>query len=168
MSVTTTMTRFATVWQNYSDDANGQRIEKTFDRIPRQIFPAHLPCVVIFPGAATYDKDQYGEQMVKETRQYKCVVAVSVATFGNMETGETLVEPYFDTVRDYFAARPGLEDDNAVQPQDRVMMSDIQGDGGYFIFEYPSGNGEGSGLGIFHAVEFSFEIQELVKNTYKD
>lgn len=168
MSVATTMTRFATVWKNYSLDSAGQHIEMVFDRIPRLLYPAHLPAVLVFPGAGTYNYDQYGENIVAETRSYRCVIAVSQATLGNMETGEIMVEPYFDSVRDYFVARPGLEDDNASEPQDIVCQARPTGDSGYFIFEYPAGLADGEGLGLFHAVDFTFEVKELASITYKD
>lgn len=166
MSVTSTMTRLATVWQNFSVDDNGQHIETVFKRIPRVIFPAHLPCVLIFPRPATYDYDPYGENIIAETRIYRCVVCASQATLGNMETGETFVENFFDKVRDYFAARPGLEDDNAAEPQDVVCQSRPLGDGGYFIFEYPSSSD--AGTDFFHATDFQFEVKELVSIIYKD
>ncbi len=168
MSVATTMTRMATVWKNYSLDANGQHIETAFDRIPRLIYPANLPAVLIFPGPATYNYDDYGENIVTETRSYRCVIAASQVTLGNMETGEVRVEAFFDSVRDYFAARPGLEDDNASEPQDIVHKARIGNDSGYFIFEYPAGLADSEGLGLFHAVDFTFEVIELASITYKD
>lgn len=167
MSVSSVKTLFATVWQNFSADAtNGLHLETVFNRTPRLIHPAHLPCVAIFEGPATYNYDQYGESIVSETRSYRCVVCVSLATLGNQETGEVGVEPFFGKVKAYFAARPGLEDDNASLPRTIVARARIAGDGGYVLFEYPSGSETLTDL--YHAAEFNFDVLDLDPINYKD
>lgn len=168
MSVLTTMTRFAIVWQNFSADANGQRIETAFKTIPRIVSPAQLPCVIIFPREATYNYDDYGENIVSETRKYEAQLMVSSALLGNEQTGEVIVEPYFSAVRDYFAARPGLEDDTETQPRTVVEECHITGDSGYVKAEYPTGSGSDVGMGIFHAIIFTFEVIEIASITFKD
>lgn len=168
MSVTTTIARFVQVWKNFSSDVNGRRVETAFVNIPRVVYPAQLPCVIIFPRAAQYNYDEYGENIVSETRQYECQLMISSALLGNEQTGEEAVEPYFSLVRDYFAARPGLEDDTASEPQDVVMECHITGDSGYVQAEYPTGQGTDVGMGKFHAIIFTFEVIEIASITFKD
>lgn len=156
------------VWKNFGSDANGRRIQTAFPNIPRTVQPAQLPAVIIFPGAATYDYDEYGENIVSETRKYRSLLLVSSALLGNEQTGEENVEPYFSRVRDYFAARPGLEDDTENEPHTVVVECHIVGDSGYVKAEYPTGTGIEVGMGLFHAIEFNFEVEEVANITYKD
>lgn len=171
MTVVITVARLATMWRNFATES-GLRIETAFDNIPRVIYPAQAPFVVIIPGEGRYNYDQYGEQVVSETRQYRCVLGVSIATLGNLETGQDVIEPYFSAVRDYFAARPGLEDDTATDvPGNRqtvVAKARILSDSGYFIFAYPSGLSDTEGEGLFHAVEFLYEVEEIAHIQYED
>lgn len=170
MSVLTTVARIALMWRNFATES-GLRIEKAHDRIPRIIQPAELPGVMIFPSPATYNYDQYGEQVVSETRQYRSMLCVSAASLGNIETGQDFVENYFTPVRDYFAARPGLEDDTAADtPGNRqtvVARARLISDGGYILFEWPSAASGGSPA-LFHAIEFIHEVEELAHIEYQD
>lgn len=161
--------RFAVMWRNFSADANGLRIETAFDEIPFTLQAAMLPAVITFPGGATYNYDQYGETIVGETRTYRAVL--HVATMGNEETGKPGVEQYIQRVRNYFAARPGMEDDTQAQPRTVVAMCRLINDEGYIFAQYPIGGLDRNGqpmLGFFHAVAFNFEVETIYQITYKD
>lgn len=164
MTVSFVVARFATVWGNFSTDADGAHIETAFPRMPRNLIPAHLPAVITSPSRATHDYETWGSGARLETRRYRCVVVIQLALSGNDEIGEVGVETYLDKVPDYFAARPGLKDDSASEPQNRVHLAQLVEDGGYILFEYPSG----SQLKLFHAAEFFFDVQEINQITYKD
>lgn len=161
--------RFAVVWRNFSADAAGQHIEHAYDEIPRILSPAVLPCVITFPGQSTYNRDNYGEAM-EETRPYRCVLFIASATLGNLETGKAGVEPYITPALNYFAARPGLEDDTDTLPRNVVLDMEILNDEGYIISEYPigiDGNNQPV-LGLFHGTAFNFEVKTVHQITYKD
>lgn len=161
--------RFATLWRNFSNDANGKHIEMAFDEIPRLLLPALLPAVITFPGNGIEDYD-YGETIIEETCSYRCVVFVSSVTLGNEQTGKAGVEPYITPAITYFAARPGLEDDTASAPQNIVGRSRVLNHEGYIISEYPIGSDDSGRpiLGLFHSTAFNFEVKTVNKITYKD
>jgi hypothetical protein len=170
LTVSQVSARFATMWANFSNDDNGLRIENAFPAIPRILNAALLPAVIPFPGNGVYTRDRYGEAIIGETRSYRCVLYVSSATMGNIQTGQTDVEGYFTPVRNYFAARPGMEDDTESAPKTVVAKLDILNDEGYIMAEYPIGiNDTGQfTLGLFHAIAFNFEVHTFDTVTYKD
>lgn len=156
MSVTTTTTRIAAMWRNV------EGITKAFTDIPRVLLPVELPAVVIFPGAATYDTDAEGDNDVLETRVYQMNLYVEKAAFGTENQAQIKVNPFFDRVRDYFLARPGLELDDATLPQDVVYTARITGDSGFQIFEYPPGGDQ------YAAISFTLQVQEWAAVAYQD
>ena len=178
MSVETTSARIAQMWRNLSADTSYSNIhiEKVFDSIPLVVLTAHLPAVIIFPGEATYDYEEFGEDMIAETRAYRSVLLLASAVAANYEeVGQLQLAPYFAAAKAYFAARPGLEDDSQADTpgnrQDVVYEAHITGDRGYVPFQWANGsdpNGPGGGLGLFHAVEFTHTTTEIDSITYQD
>lgn len=110
----------------------------TFYQIPRALQDAQLPGVVVFPAAAEYDRETYGEQLEMETRIYEMVLYIEKAAFGTEGQTELDADTYFDQVKPYFDARPGLElDSQGTNQAFSVYQSHILGDGGFQVGPYP-------------------------------
>lgn len=176
MSIETVTTRLALMWRNFSTANPTLRIEKAFDELPLILTTNMLPAVLIFPRRATYDFGEFGEEIESETRDYGSVLCVAKAAATNTtELGQVKLMPYIRAVTTYFAARPGLEDDTHVDEpgnrQDVVYRARFTGDTGYLPFQWADGSdprGPTGGLGIFHAVEFTHEVEEIIAITYVD
>lgn len=159
MSVQTTTQRLAAMY----NAING--ITRAFENIPRAILPAELPAVVIEPGAATYDSDTFGDNDVLETREYRATLFIDVAQFGTEKQGQVKVAPWFDTIRNYFLARPGLELDGETPPQVVVYNATLLGDNGFQIISYPTGGGIASEFAI---IVFRHQVKEWASVAYQD
>lgn len=159
MSVDTTIVRMAAMWRNIPG------IVTVFENIPRVIHPAECPCVVIFPGEATYDTDSMGDNDGIEPRTYRPTLFVRPTFMGIEEQGQEEIEPFFALARDYFLARPGLELDGETEPGVVVYEARFRGDGGYQVLPYPTGATE---LMDFAAIEWRHEVKEWFNITYAD
>lgn len=116
----------------------------TYYQIPRVLQDAALPGVVVFPAAAEYDRETFGEQLEMETRIYEMVLYVEKAAYGTEGQTELNTDTYFDQVKPYFDARPGLElDSQGANQSFSVYQSHILGDGGFQVGPYPLA-GQGS------------------------
>lgn len=140
-------------------------IRTGFKQIPRIIMPAQCPAIVIFPGEAQYDLTSLGEQSVLEHRTYDVVLFYADAAFGTATQQQIGIEPLFTTIRDYFLARPGLTVDGLDPPQSVVFNSRIQGDSGYQLIDYPSGNDV---VTSFAAIRFRMLVDETALVLYQD
>lgn len=159
MSVDTTTTRMAAMWRNIPG------IQKAFDTIPRVILPAECPCVVFFPGEATYDTDTYGDNDGMEERIYRPTVFVRPAFMGVEGQVQNEVEPFFERIRDYLLARPGLELDGETQPGVVVYEARLMGDSGFQVISYPTASDQ---VADFGAIEFRQRVREWFTITYAD
>ena len=159
MSVDTTTARMAAMWRLIPG------IQKAFDTIPRAIQDAECPCVVFFPGEATYDTDTYGDNDGMEERVYRPTVFIRPAFMGTDGQVQNEVEVFFDHIRDYLLARPGLELDGETEPGVVVYEARLMGDSGYQVIQYPSG---GDTVKDFAAIEFRHRVRELFSITYRD
>lgn len=136
-----------------------------FADIPRVIQDAELPCMVILPGAATYDKADTGDTNFVEDRTYQLFVLIQNGLLGTESQAQISLDPFFDTVRDYFMARPGLELDSA-QPTDDNLVYDAQivRDAGFELIPYPGGANTKQYIGIV----FDLQVKEWHGISYQD
>jgi len=155
MSVVTTSARIAAM------AALIPGITTAFPSIPRVVQDAELPAVVIFPGEATYDVDTFGDNDVVETRLYRILFLIQKAAYGTEDQAQVAIEPFFNTIRDYFLARPGLELTGAMLPQTVVYNATMLGDSGYQIIGYPQGSD-------YAAIEYRLQVVEFAEVNYAD
>lgn len=137
-------------------------IQTAFASIPRVVQDAELPAVVIFPGEATYDVDTFGDNDVVETRLYRILFLIQKAAYGTETQAQVAIEPFFNTIRDYFLARPGLELTGATLPQVVVYDSVMLGDSGYQIIGYPDAQSS------YAAIEYRLSVKEWSAVAYQD
>lgn len=142
-------------------------VRTAFTNIPRALKDAELPAFVIFNGPASFDNQTLGEQLVKETRTYQLVLYVQNAAFGT--TGELQIDcdPFFESVRDYFLARPGLELDTDLNPQiPTAFNAELLGDGGYSIGPYPLNANEGAASYV--QIRWQLQVEQVAQVNYAD
>ncbi len=156
MSVVTTSARIAAMAQLIPG------ITVAFPSIPRVVQDAELPAVVVFPGEATYDVDTFGDNDVVETRLYRVLFLIQKAAYGTEDQAQVAIEPFFNTIRDYFLARPGLELTGATLPQTVVYNSTMIGDSGYQIIGYPDQQSS------YAAIEYRLSVIEFAEVNYAD
>lgn len=161
MSESTVRKRIANMWNGITG------VQTHYYQIPRKLNDAELPGVVIFPGAATYDNtDALGEQMVLDTRIYEMVLYLAKAQFDTEGQLEIDADPFFDQVRDYFLARPGLElDAQGTTQSESVYDSNILGDGGLQIGPYPI---QGQGSPDYIQIRWRLQVREVAAVAYHD
>lgn len=159
MSVVTTIARMKEMWQLIPG------VVTAYKSIPRVILPAECPAVVFFPGEATFDLTTYGDNDGMETRVYRPTLFIRPAFMGIEEQVQEEVEPFFDRVRDYLLARPGLEIDGETEPGEAVYDAALLGEGGYQVIPYPSSANE---VTDFAAIEWRHQVKEIFGITYRD
>ena len=120
--------------------------------------------LVIVPSEATYDLDADGDQTIRETRTYLLYVFTENMRLGTETQAQINVAPYFSRVRDYFAARPGLELDTAADPQDVVYEARLLGDRGFQAIPYPGGENSP----VYAGIEFRLQVIEVADISYQD
>jgi hypothetical protein len=160
MSVATTRRRIANMWAGVTG------VRTVYYEIPRVLQDAELPGVVIFPGSATYDTDYLGDQMVLEARGYEMVLYLSRAAFETEGQLEIAADPFFNQVRDYFLARPGLEIDaqGAAQSESQYQAL-VTGDDGLQVGPYPLA---GVGSPDYVQIRWHLQVREVAAIAYHD
>jgi hypothetical protein len=160
MSESTTRKRIVNMWSNVTG------VRTWFYQIPRKLLDAQLPAVVVFPGAATYDTDIEGEQIVIDTRLYEMCLYIERASLDTEGQGEINADPFFDAVRDYFLARPGLElDSEGAHQSESQFDSALLGDSGLSVGPYPL---SGQDSPNYIQIRFRLQVKELAAVTYHD
>jgi hypothetical protein len=158
MSESTTRKRIVNVWHGVTG------VKKYFYQIPRVLQDAELPALVVFPGRAVYDAQWGGEQMVKETREFLMVLYLAKAGYGTEGQLEIQADPFFDQVRDFFLARPGLElDSEGAAQSESVYDSAITGDGGLQVGPYPL---SGPDSPEYVQIRWTLTVDEVAAITY--
>lgn len=138
-------------------------VTTSFANIPRVLQDVELPALVVYPGAATYEYGPQGSDTVQETRAYDLTLYIARTAFGTETQGQVAVAPFFDRIRAYFAARPGLELDGAAEPRVRVYNALLTNDSGLQVIEYPAESGD-----TYFAISARVEVTELHDITYQD
>lgn len=157
MSVQTTTLRLAAMCREI------EGVRTAFDNIPRVLQDAELPAFVIYPGrAALVDADLTGEGDLIEQRTYTMTLYLIKAAYGTEYQAQTSIVPFFDRVRDYFMARPGLEYGADPASNPRVFDTAWRGDNGFDVLRYPL-----SGT-PYAAIEFNLQVDEWAAIAYQD
>lgn len=160
MSESTTRLRIANMWNGVTG------VTTHYYNIPRVLQDAELPGVVIFPGRAVYDSSSFGEQIVKETRIYEMVLYLAKALFGSEGQLEVQADPFFDQVKLYFLAHPGLElDAEGATQSESVYDSTLLGDGGLTVGPYPLA---GQGSPDYIQIRWQLQVEEVEPIAYRD
>lgn len=155
MSVATTRRRLVAIWQRITG------VRTAYDNIPRKLQAAQLPGVVIFPADALYDTDIQGDDTNVETRQYRMVLYLCEVAFEGEGDLQIDADPFFETVKNHFLARPQLTLDNATEPQDVVYNARLVGDAGFQIGTYPLTADKQYAL-----IEWRLEVKEVGNVSY--
>lgn len=143
-------------------------VRTAFTNIPRVLQDAELPASVVFNGPATYDKHTLGEQMVRETRTYQLMLFVQNAAFDTMGQSQIDCDPFFQAVRNYFLARPGLALESDPDPKiPAVEDAELLGDGGYSVGPYPL-NAGGTGATNYVQIRWQLQVREIAQIDYAD
>lgn len=143
-------------------------VQTAFPNIPRILQDAELPAFVIFNGPASYDKHKFGNDTVDEKRIYRLVLYIERAEFDTEGQPQLNTDYFFQAVRDYLLARPGLELDTEANPQIGVAFdAELLGDGGFSVGPYPL-NASGPGVPQYVQIQWQLQIEELAQITYAD
>lgn len=144
-------------------------IRTAFVNIPRKLLKAQLPATVVFPGRATHSKSSLGEQMIDETRIYKIVLYVDEAAFGSEGQTELETDPFFDSVLQHFAARPGLElDSEGAQQSVSVLNAQLSADGGLVVGPYPFPSAGPEPSPDYVQIQWDLQVEDIVEINYED
>ena len=155
MTVTNVLTRL----REYGDAIAGINVE--FRYIPHVIQDGELPAWIVLPGEGAYSVTEYGNETLISTRTYRILVLTGRAGQGSQSQGQIVVEPYLDSVPQYFAARPGLPsltDALDVLGEVQVPISDT----GYIVINYPQQSDT-----FYHGIEFRLTVRELTTIDYR-
>ena len=133
-------------------------ITKATAKVPRVILDAQLPCLIVFPRVSTITRE--GNDTAREVREYGCVLFVEKALFGTAQQGYIEANPFYDRVRDFFLARPGLDLDGSA---DVVFDSEFLGDNGLMLDNFPPQSPD-----VYFAIEFRHRVIELIEINYED
>lgn len=145
-------------------------VQTAFTNIPRELQDAQLPAFVVFPGPATYDRDTLGESMLLIVREYNLILYVNNAQFGTEGQTQIEVDPFFDAVWTYFAARPGLELDSEGPTGQSVSeyIAILLSDGGLQVGPYPIGGGGATPPKDYIQIRWRLQVKEAVPVQYAD
>lgn len=154
MSVATVKTRLAAIQETISG------VKRAYAQPPLSLPASDLPAMVNFAGAATHEWRVAGNDVDLETRAYLMRLYVAPLTTGVPGEMERLCEPFFVSVRDMFAARPGLGLGTKGSHLTGVQLAILQGDSGVSVMTY--------GGAQYVGVEFRLQVTELVEVNYAD
>lgn len=143
-------------------------VRTSFTQIPRMVQDAQLPAMIVLPGPASFDNVIESVQMVLETRIYQLVLLVQNAAFGTSGDLELQCDPFFKSVRDFFFARPGLEelDTQGVPKIPSVLNAKLLGDNGLNIGAFPFQGG--SDTPEYVQIIWRLQVQEIVPVNFAD
>jgi len=149
MSVATVKTRLAFIQKNRISG-----VKRSFAQGPNSINTADMPLFINLTKPAQHDWQILGSDFDQEGRLY--LMRLYVLPYGNGIPGEAerACEPFFDRVRDCFAARPGLEG------LEDVQRAVLLGDSGVTLLDYPVGNF------AYWGIEFRLNVVEYVEVIY--
>jgi hypothetical protein len=131
-------------------------VKTAYAQAPASLNTADLPMFVNLTSVANQDWEGLGDGGDYETRVYLMRLYVLQGVLGIPGEAERLCEPFFTSVRDYFAARPFLNGTHGVQ------YAYVIGDSGVtrLVFDNP----ETPLLGI----EFKLQVKEQIQFTYAE
>ena len=113
---------------------------------------AQLPALYVYTSRATYDYEYYGDDDVREIREYRIQLAVLPVTEATQELIETRCRAAIVAVRNIYAARPSLG--NLAGEQNALIVSDS---GAFQLPQYG---------GVHIGVEFILRVDEQFARTF--
>jgi hypothetical protein len=113
---------------------------------------AQLPALYVYTGRGTYDYEYYGDDEVREVREYRIQLAVLPTAEATPELIETRCRAAIAAVRAIYAARPSLG--NLVGEQNALLLSDSG------AFQLPQYGGAHIG------VEFILRVDEMLERIF--
>lgn len=138
-------------------------VKTAYAYIPRTLLAAQLPAIVIEPGQAAYDTDNWGTEMVMSIETYRATLFYDQSLFGTETQSESGLLPLIDSIKTYFFQRPGLQLDTLPDPEaDVVFNAKLIGNSGYRIQSFPTGKDT---LTDFATVSFTHQVSELSQIT---
>ena len=145
MSVTTVLAQLALL------QAQITGVKVAYAEAPNSVVAANMPLFITIPGEAEDDWVSAGSDSDLETRTYRMLLIVAPRGAGIPGEALALCNPFFDRVRDFFAARPALG-------LDSVHSATYLGDSGTTNIVYQDVPQVG--------IEFRLRIVEYLQRTY--
>lgn len=134
-------------------------VKRAFAQAPGSLPPGDLPLFANFTGAARHNWQIIGHDQDLETRNYLMRLYVRPVGQGIDGEAERLCEPFFVSVRDAFASRPGLGLGVAGSHLAGVQQAVFLGDSGVSVLRYSGQD--------FIGIEFRLEVNEYVEVNYE-
>jgi hypothetical protein len=130
-----------------------------YDQLPKGILKKlEMPLFINFVRDSSIDHDIYGDDAIQVSRQYLMWLIVKPVVEGIEGESESLVEPYIDTVLNFFYARPTLG------LLTGIVDSAITADSGPKKMIWP---GDRSDLqNVAWGCEFQLDVIEIVQRIY--
>lgn len=135
-------------------------VKRAFAQAPGTLPPGDLPLFANFTAAARHNWQIIGDDQDLETRLYLMRLYVRELGQGIDGEAERLCESFFTSVRDTFAARPGLGLGTAGSHLAGVQLAVFLGDSGVSVLRH---NGQD-----FIGIEFRLEVSEYVEVNYEE
>jgi hypothetical protein len=155
MTIAATRTRIATLQRLIPG------IKRAYVQLPRgKIVEADLPLFINFVRDGENDYDPLGQDSLYISRNYFMWLLVMPVAQGEEGEGETICEPWIETVSNYFIARPSLED------LVRVQKATLLGDSGPKRMIWPGT--PAAPQGVYWGAEFRLNVVEIAPITYVD
>lgn len=135
-------------------------IKRAYAQAPGAIPPGDLPLFLNFTGPSQNNWEILGDDGDLETRLYLMRLLVRQLGQGIDGEAERLCEPFFASVRDTFAARPGLGLGTSGSHLAGVQIAALLGDSGVSVIKHAGEE--------FIGIEFKLEVREYVEIVYAD
>jgi hypothetical protein len=133
-----------------------QGVKNALPEAPNSLTGIDLPLALCFPGNAQYSKSKLGNNFIVENRTWRMRLYVAPAMSGVPGEAESLPEPYFVRVQEFFNARPTLG--GIVGMQNALLTADS----GTIVLRYNNGGQVDQYIGI----EFTMTTEEIYRRTF--
>jgi hypothetical protein len=132
---------------------------KAYPQLPRGIVKTNeMPLFMTFVREADYDLDTVGDGDFITNRTYLMWLLVKPVAEGEEGEGESLAEPWVETVANFFLARPSLGNLTG------IMNSYMIKDSGPKKLVWPGT--PANPTGVYWGVEFQLRVAEFTKRIY--
>jgi hypothetical protein len=133
-------------------------VKRAYAQAPGAIPPGDLPLFLNFTGPSENNWEILGEDGDVETRMYLMRLLVRQLGQGIDGEAERLCEPFFTSVRNAFAARPGLGLGTSSSHLAGVQLAVLLGDSGVSVIKHAGEE--------FIGVEFRLQVTEYIEVSY--
>lgn len=155
MSIVSVRARLATLQSSIPG------INKAYEQLPKGVINSlDLPLFMTFVRDSNNDLSSYGSDTVRISRTYLMWLLVKPFAEGEDGEGEALVEPYIQTVLEFFLSRPTLG--NLLGVSGSTIVSDT----GPKRMVWPGT--PSNPIGVYWGAEFRLDVTELIDIDYVD